>query len=867
MGGYDGTLKFDTKIDTQGFNKGTKDVTKQMGTLVKSIKAVGVAIATSFVVKAIKSTIDAAEELENAMTGLKSVMEGQGKSFNKAQKFINQYTEDGLIPASNAITAYKNLALRGYSTEQIEKVMIALKDSATYGRQSAYTLGQAVQSASEGLKNENSILVDNAGVTKNVAKMWQDYAKSIGKTTNNLTQQEKIEAEVNGILEETKFQTGDAARYMNSYSGLIARLSQQWLTFKQTIGSAFMTLAQAVLPIINAIMAALIKLANVFKLVITTLFGRLIKTNNNVSKSAIKAGNAIADMGDAAEGAGKQAQDALAPFDKLNVLQQDTGSGSSSGSSGGGVDLGDIGEIEVDTDEVEAIPQILQNVLDKIQETIARMKDAFRPTIVAWTNSFKDLWTGVQPILQQFGVNFKALFTDVLEPLADTFIFEFLAPVINAFSERFAPMFTGYILQRMQLFADTFGNFVDAGSGLVENVFSPALIQLRDTLLEVMPSIMDSLQTFFDLSLEVGDYILNDFLLPVGVAIVETVAPAFTDVLSFAIQEFAKNFELAMKTIKSIWEEIFKPTFDLIKKVVIDTLDVIKELWEQYGPMILESVGEFFDNLRTHWEKLYNQILIPIVKPFLEELKQLWDEYGKDIVRILGFLIISFVEGALEIYNKFVAPLINFLIDILAPTISSFVQKVNGTIENFKSYFVGLYNSIVTIMTGIYEFLAGVFTNNWRRAWEGWDTIATGIFEGMWNKIKLIINSVIEGINFMIRALNGIAFDIPDWVPEIGGNHFGFNIREIPKLATGAVIPPNAEFMAVLGDQKNGRNLEAPEDLIRQIVREETEAIARRPIYVKAEVSGKTLMDIVAEQDEERNRAYGYDTGGGSFAY
>ena len=70
-----------------------------------------------------------------------------------------------------------------------------------------------------------------------------------------------------------------------------------------------------------------------------------------------------------------------------------------------------------------------------------------------------------------------------------------------------------------------------------------------------------------------------------------------------------------------------------------------------------------------------------------------------------------------------------------------------------------------------------------------------------------------------------LSFDIPSWVPFIGGGHFGFNIQQapqIPYLAQGAVIPPNREFMAVLGDQTRGNNIEAPEDLIRKIVREET---------------------------------------------
>lgn len=85
-------------------------------------------------------------------------------------------------------------------------------------------------------------------------------------------------------------------------------------------------------------------------------------------------------------------------------------------------------------------------------------------------------------------------------------------------------------------------------------------------------------------------------------------------------------------------------------------------------------------------------------------------------------------------------------------------------------------------------------------------------------------NKVIDGINTVINALNALSFEMPDW---LGGGSFGFNIGPLdnialPRLATGAVIPPNREFMAVLGDQKSGYNIEAPEDLIRKIVREES---------------------------------------------
>lgn len=156
---YDGSLKFDTDIDSKGFNTGIKGI-------VSTLKTVGAAIAGAFVTKSIIDCTKAAEEYQNALIGLNSIMEGQGRSFATAQKFIEEYTSDGLVTATEAITAYKNLALRGYDTSQIEKVMVALKDSATYSRQASYGLGEAVATAAEGLKNENSVVVDNARCNK-----------------------------------------------------------------------------------------------------------------------------------------------------------------------------------------------------------------------------------------------------------------------------------------------------------------------------------------------------------------------------------------------------------------------------------------------------------------------------------------------------------------------------------------------------------------------------------------------------------------------------------------------------------------------------------------------------------------------------
>ncbi len=189
--GYDGSIRIQTKIDQSGFNKGRKQIEDGMSGLTKSLKTFAGAVGVAFGVKAVvdfgAASVKAATDLKNAMIGLQSTAEGTGRSFTQAQGFIEDYISDGLVPATNAVTAYKNLLARGYDTEQIEDVMRRLKDSAAFGRQASLSLGDAVQSATEGLKNENSILVDNSGVTKNVSQMWKEYAASIGVGVNSLT--------------------------------------------------------------------------------------------------------------------------------------------------------------------------------------------------------------------------------------------------------------------------------------------------------------------------------------------------------------------------------------------------------------------------------------------------------------------------------------------------------------------------------------------------------------------------------------------------------------------------------------------------------------------------------------------------------
>lgn len=409
MFGFDGSVRIKADLNHSPFDRGLSSMNNKVQsfskTLTKLAGVVGLAFGTAALVNFSKEAVKAASSLNDAWMGLESIVLGQGKSFKQAKSFINDYISDGLVPLENAVTAYKNLSARGYSTEQIEKTLTALKDAAAFGRQSSYSLGEAVASAAEGLKNENSILVDNAGVTKNVAKMWDEYAKSIGTTANNLTQEQKIQAEVNGILEETRFQTGDAAKLVNTYSGQIAMLSYNFQQLKVAVGNALIPIVQAVLPGINAIIAALTKLANVFAKVTALLFGKsaAVKTKNGVESSAIGAANATDKLAEATEGAGEASKQAAedmkgvqAGFDELNILAGKAASNLDDAS--GGMDFGgtadfDIPEFEADIGDFEEFEREFESLGELFVDTLDRMLAAipdFRNALLEFAKNLNE---------------------------------------------------------------------------------------------------------------------------------------------------------------------------------------------------------------------------------------------------------------------------------------------------------------------------------------------------------------------------------------------------------------------------------------------------------------------------------------------
>lgn len=199
----------------------------------------------------------------------------------------------------------------------------------------------------------------------------------------------------------------------------------------------------------------------------------------------------------------------------------------------------------------------------------------------------------------------------------------------------------------------------------------------------------------------------------------------------------------------------------------------------------------------------------------------------------------------------------------LKPIITGIKAIVTAVFGNIKQTIGNVIDEIKTIFSGLIKFISGVFSGDFDKAWEGVKDIFKGIWNTMIDLLNGAINIIIKGLNWLIKQMNKISFNVPSWVPFVGGKSIGVNISYIsenvlPRLAKGAVIPANDEFLAVLGDQSHGNNIEAPEGLIRKIVREESGGSGEVHVTIVLDsVTGKKLFETVVRENNAVVRATG----------
>lgn len=491
--------------------------------------------------------------------------------------------------------------------------------------------------------------------------------------------------------------------------------------------------------------------------------------------------------------------------------------------------------------------------------------------IKKWLIEMFDIWTGINDIIG-----------NLCEAVA--YIFQ------QTFGTQTAQDLTGDILG---IFMTAFGEVVLLASALGRDILDALTKPFIENKDDWVKAINDTLKPIEEVAQSIETFLQK---------VADRLTKLYDEHVSPFINDIGDGLTKIVDTLLTTYDEYIAPVLDNWAKKFDDVLN------GQVGDAInqvLNVLGQLIDLLGVLW----NVVLVPLIDWIIQNivpiLAPIVEWIGNTALDLIG-TISQVVSGIMQILSGLITFLLgvftgdwgkafdglkqmatglrdalngifNFIRDSIFKPISKFVNGIfktdwtkafgiigdymNGWAKNIKN----LFDSVKQIFNGIVNFVNGVLSSNWRRAWNGIKDIFSGIWNAMASVIKSPVNLIISFMNAMLRgfqrmqngfasAMNHMNIQLPKWLQKFTGwSSVGFNIgywspNYIPYLAKGAVIPPNKEFMAVLGDQKNGNNIEAPESLIRQIVREESGGGQKQRIEIPVYLKGKQIYKAVVEE-------------------
>lgn len=309
-----------------------------------------------------------------------------------------------------------------------------------------------------------------------------------------------------------------------------------------------------------------------------------------------------------------------------------------------------------------------------------------------------------------------------------------------------------------------------------------------------------------------------------------------TSPLQAQMQDLTATLQSILAPAAALWEAFWQQLKSTAAAVWQELWSGIQIAWEEYGGPITQGAALAITNLQNIFTALWQNVLQPILTNLMQVLSDLWSAHLKPLWDDVVLLTMGIANCLLELWNSVLAPVVQWLIATFGPAFAEVFRAVSGAVGIAAGLIADAIDLVVTVFRGVITFMDAVFRDDWDAAWQAigdtvtkvWDKIQGTIkdaINGIVGFINGMISAIVSGINFVGNALSGLSFDVPDWIPGLGGKSFGFSFSsitapQIPYLAQGAVIPANREFLAVLGDQHSGTNVEAPLDVIKQAVAE-----------------------------------------------
>ena len=801
MARYDGSIRINTRINTDGIRQGESDIRGSMNRISGSAKKLYATLAAVFAVGKIvqfgKEALQAASDFEameaqfsqvfgnleeNASQSLSAIANQAGIA---EERMKNSFTKIAAFAKTTGMDTASSLKLS-------ERAMIAVADSAAFYDRSLEETTEYLQSFLKGnYENDAALGLSATEYTRNAAAM-----KLYGKSFIELSEAQKQLTLLQMVEDANRLSgaMGQAAREADTWTNQVGNLKQAWTTLMASIGKIILPAAiQAVKFItnvinsLNAMIARLSVAAGAFRSFSELLTGNKssagsgagnVASSGGISENTADGYNAAADAAEnlagstekaakATKDAKKAAEGYLNPLDEINKInEKDSTSGSGGGGGGaapgigGAVENVDYGSLAEGENAVDKLSDSLKALIDKFKELAGLFKQGFFEGL----GDYKPRIEEIKKDIMSIGRTLKEIFTD---------------PEVVSSANKFANQLA-YSLGQIS------GSIASIGITIAQNLVGG----IEKYLTQNTERIKQYIISMFDIGTEISAIIGNfsvafadifsvfgsdtaqqitgnliGIFAEVGMMISENAAKLGRDILNMIAQPIIENKDKIKEAIQGTLEAI-EPFTSGILTAVQTVRDSVSDIYDNHLKPLFDSIASGLSEILGKLLDGYNEYIVPVLQGLGERFKELMEgPFGETVDKVVTF-IGKLIDAVKLLWEKVLVPFFSWIASNIMPVLAPILEFIGTKVLDAIKATIEAIGIISDILSGLIDFITGVFTGNWEQAFDGLKTIAQGFADG----VKLIISEVVGiGADIVQGLLDGaadVASGIADWIKD-----------------------------------------------------------------------------------------------------
>lgn len=746
------------KKNIKGIGKQSEKTSKEIGSgLGGTVKKLVTLFASVFAVKKLVDFSKSCIELGSDLAEVQNVVD---VTFPHMNQQINQFAQN----AAKQFGLSETMAKRFTGTFGAMAKAFGFGEKAAYDMSttltglagdvaSFYNIGQdeAYTKLKSVFTGETESLKDLGIVMTQTALDAYALQNGFGKTTAKMSEMEKVALRYKFVQDQLTTAAGDFSRTSDGWANQVRILQLQFDSLKATIGQGLINVLSPVIHVVNTLIGKLMSLANAFRAFTELVMGKRSGGGASaaaagmeaVAKAADKAGESANGAGSAAKKAAKDMKGMSTGIDELNIINpsdisgsSDSGSGSSSGYTVDDFDMGSLAQGE------DVVSEKLKGILDLMNQ----LKSSF---VTGFWDAFGDtaVFDSIQNSIRSIKDRIKEIATD---------------PEVQNAALKFANSFM-YALGQIS------GSVASVGATIADNLLGGIDLYLQQNV----GRIKEYLISMFDIGSEISQ-IAGDFSSAVADIFSVFRSDSAKQITADIIQIFSDGFMGATELAGLYSTDIL----DLLVTPIVKNSEKIKEAWNgtlEALQIVTSSLASTFRSFVDGLLQLYDGHIRPLIQSFRDGFSEIYgsvldafhtyilpvlqdaaDQFESFSLEYLQPLIDKFLEFAGKVsdairvvWEEILQPFIIWFCENIAPIIARDLQNAIDMFFIFFEAVADVISHVLDALGGLIDFVVGVFTGDWRRAWDGIKTY----YAAVWEAMKTIVSTLFEAIRVMIANI------------------------------------------------------------------------------------------------------------------